>query len=393
MLRLLTAGESHGPALTAIIEGLPAGIPVKKDDIDLQLQRRQMGYGRGGRMSIEKDQVRILSGIRDGKTLGSPVTLMMENRDHQNWHHIMNTEAIASGKEVKRPRPGHADLAGAMKYHHQDFRNVLERSSARETTARVAAGAVFRRLLDLFDIRIYSQVVGIGEAVSSLRGQPITSDSQKRTEESPVRCADPVAADEMIACIDRAKESGESLGGCFEVRVTNVPPGLGSYVQLDRRLDSLLGAAIMSIPAIKGVEIGEGFESSRQKGSMVHDPIRFDDERGLFRQQNNAGGIEGGMSNGEEIWLRAYMKPIPTLYQPLVSVNIDDWKEAAADIERSDVCAVPAASVVGEAMVSMVIAGELLNKLGGDSVDEMMSNYENYMGYLEKVWKWTRRRT
>jgi len=393
LLRLLTAGESHGPALTTIIEGLPAGIPIQKSDLDHQLQRRQMGYGRGGRMQIEKDQVRILSGIRNGRTLGSPVTLMIENKDYRNWQEIMDPESVQEGREVKRPRPGHVDLAGGMKYNHQDLRNVLERSSARETAARVAAGSICRQFLEQFDIKIYSQVVSVGSVVSPARGIIFPASLQKLADESPVRCPDKPAADEMMACIDQARSQGESLGGSFEILVDNLPPGLGSYVQMDRRLDALLAGAMMGIPAIKAVEIGEGLDSSGQKGSLVHDQIYYSSEQGLFRRQNKAGGIEGGVSNGEQLMVRAYMKPIPTLYQPLLSVNIDDWQEETADIERSDICAVPAAAVVGEAMAAIVLTNEMLIKLGGDSVEELTENYDNYMRYLEKVWKWTKRKT
>ncbi len=388
MLRLLTAGESHGPALVAVLEGLPAGLLVTQSDIDKQLERRQMGYGRGPRMSIEKDRAMIISGIRHGKTLGSPVTLTIENRDHRNWQEIMDPELVGEGREVKRPRPGHADLAGGMKYNHQDFRNVLERSSARETAARVAAGAICRKFLELFNIKIYSQVVAIGDVISSQRGQMLSSDLHQLADVSPVRCSDEMDSNRMMAAIDRAREQGESLGGSFEVAADNVPPGIGSYSQSDRRLDSRLAQALISIPAIKAFEIGEGIEASRQAGSSVHDQIYYSPTQGLYRRQNKAGGIEGGVSNGEQLVVRAYMKPIPTLYRALTSVNIDAWQAEEADIERSDVCAVPAASVVGEAMVCLVLANELLVKLGGDSVDEIISNYRNYEGYLEKVWKW-----
>lgn len=388
MLRMLTAGESHGPALVAILEGLPAGLEITRADIDRELQRRRMGHGRGARMAIESDQVRIVSGIRHGKTLGSPVTLMIENRDHQNWLEIMDPEVPGEGKEIKRPRPGHADLAGGMKYNHRDFRNVLERSSARETAARVAAGAICRKFLGLFGIRIYSQVVSIGEVISPTRGQKLTPELHRLAEASPVRCPDEKASAQMVSAIDRARKEGESLGGSFEVAADNVPPGLGSYVQFDRRLDSRLAAALMGVPGIKAVEIGEGIEASAKPGSFVHDEIRYSAADGIYRERNTAGGIEGGVSNGEQVVARAYMKPIPTLYRPLTSVNIESWQEEQADIERSDICAVPAASVVGEAVISLVLANELLTKLGGDSVDEVVGNYRNYEGYLKKVWKW-----
>lgn len=388
MLRLLTAGESHGPALVAILEGLPSGLAVTQADINKELERRRMGHGRGARMSIESDQVRIISGVRHGKTLGSPVTLMIENRDHRNWQGIMDPETPEKGREISRPRPGHADLAGGMKYNHRDFRNILERSSARETAARVAAGAICRKFLGLFNIKIYSQVVSIGGVTSPTRGQSLTSELHELADASPVRCPDEMASSQMVKAIDRAREEGESLGGSFEVAANNVPPGLGSFVQSDRRLDARLAAALVGVPAIKAVEIGEGITASEQPGSSVHDEIYFSVADGLYRRQNNAGGIEGGVSNGEQVMVRAYMKPIPTLYRPLTSVNIDTWQEEKADIERSDVCAVPAASVVGEAVVSLALANEVLLKLGGDSVDEVINNYQNYEGYLKKVWKW-----
>lgn len=388
MLKIATAGESHGPGLVVIIEGMPSGVRVNSEYINQQLKRRQRGYGRGGRMNIEADEAVIMSGIRNGATLGSPIALTIRNRDYENWREIMGADTATSERRIARPRPGHADLTGAMKYHHNDFRNVLERASARETAARVAAGAICREFLEELNIKIYSQVVAIGDVFSPTRGIKLTNDLQALIEQSEVACGDSDSSRKMIETIDQAKANGESLGGCFEIVVDNVPPGIGSYVDGYRRLDSALAAALVSIPAIKAVEIGDGVEAAHQPGSTVHDEIFYNEERGIFREQNRAGGIEGGMSNGEPIIVRAYMKPIPTLYKPLLSVNVDTWQETRADIERSDVCAVPAARVVGEAMISQVLARELLEKLSGDAMEEIVFNYRGYLEYLEKVWKW-----
>lgn len=395
MLKYSTAGESHGQALVTIIEGMPSGLPISVEDINIQLQRRQQGHGRGGRMAIESDEVEILAGIRSGLTTGSPIALMIRNRDWENWQEIMAVEGVAGQSQeraVRRPRPGHADLSGAMKYNQADMRDVLERASARETASRVAAGAIFRKLLEHFGMQVYSQVVAIG-SVCSEPPPPDLPDLHgflSRVESSPVRCADSEKGSEMVKAIDEARQAGESLGGCFEVGVLGAPPGMGTYTVWQERLDARLGGLLMSIPAIKAVELGDGVRNALRPGSVVHDEIHLDSERGIFRPTNRAGGIEGGMSNGEPIWARAYMKPIPTLYKPLLSVNTEVWQEEKADIERSDICAVPAASIVGEAMLAYGIAQAFLEKMGGDFISQVETNYAVYRDYLWKVWKWQR---
>lgn len=390
MLRYLTAGESHGPQLTAIIEGMPAGVPLLAEEINRELARRQQGYGRGDRMKIEKDQVEILSGVRWGETLASPVTLVVKNRDWENWSTKMSSlaEFRDESQAVTRPRPGHADLGGALKYGHRDLRNILERSSARETAVRVAVGAAAKALLQLFGIRVGGVVREVGGVVAT---DPVASfeDIWACAGQSPLFCCDGVAEQEMKRLIDDAKGSGDTLGGVVEVQVIGVPPGLGSHVQWDRKLDARLAMALMSIQAIKGVEVGIGFETARRPGSQVHDEIFRDAARAgadsggaYFRTSNNAGGIEGGMSNGEAIILRAAMKPIPTLYKPLRSVDMLTHEPFQAAVERSDTCAVPAALVVAEAVVAVEIATAFLEKFGGDSVQEIRRNYE---GYCERI--------
>lgn len=392
MLRFTTAGESHGPGLLVIIEGLPAGLFIEEDFINQELGRRQRGYGRGGRMKIEADRVEVLSGVRNKRTLGSPVSLLVRNKDHTNWQDIMGSGECTKLEEkaVFRPRPGHADLTGAMKYGHHDMRNILERASARETAVRVAAGAVFKQLLGHFSMEVYSQVLAIGEVSSpSCKVERAGFRELRRmVENSPVRCADPATEKLMIEAIDCARASGESLGGSFEVGVIGVPPGLGSHTSWEQRLDSRLAAALMGIQAIKAVEVGEGVANSAAPGSLAHDQIYFSEERGVYRLTNNAGGIEGGMSNGEVVWARAYMKPIPTLMKPLSSVDTVNWKQEAAATERSDVCAVPAAAVVGEAMAAYVITQAFLDKFGNDSMEEIRRNFDGYRHYVRKVWKW-----
>lgn len=384
MLRYLTAGESHGPELVAIIEGLPAGLTVTEEMIGRDLVRRQQGYGRGGRMKIERDSARIVSGVRWGKTLGSPLSLVVENKDWANWQAKMSADPAHVGamEAVTRPRPGHADLTGMLKYAHADARNVLERSSARETAARVAVGAVAKALLSEFNIKVMGWVNEIGGiAAGEFRGRANTL--YKKSEASEVRCPDEGASRSMMEAIDRAKESGDSLGGVFEITISGCPPGLGSYVQRDRTLDGLLAGAIMSIQAIKGVEVGMGFEAARRPGSQVHDEIFYNKSKGYFRKSNHAGGIEGGMSNGSDIIILAAMKPIPTLYKPLQSVDVVSKKVFKASVERSDTCAVPAAAVVGEAVAAFVIAQAMSEKFGGDSMDEMKRNFEGYMDYIK----------
>ncbi|GAB4536037.1 MAG: chorismate synthase [Thermodesulfovibrionia bacterium] len=389
-LRFLTAGESHGRAMTVILEGIPSGLNISPDDINAELRRRQKGYGRGGRMEIEFDTVQILSGIRLGKTIGSPITLLIENRDWQNWKDIMAVEERDIDiPMVSRPRPGHADLSGAIKYDTHDIRDILERSSARETASRVAAGAVAKRFLSGFGIRIMSYVVEIG----GIRAQIPNPTSQvheerllrifEKAERSPVRCPDKGAENAMIKRIDDARARGDSIGGIFEVIALGVPIGLGSYTQWDKRLNARLAHAVMGIQAIKGVEIGLGFEMSRRSGSEVMDEILYDNSR-FYRRTNNAGGIEGGISNGMPIIIRAGMKPIPTLRNPLSSVDIVTKKRFSATYERSDVCAVPSASIIAEAMTALVIADALLEKFGGDSMKEVMRNYKGYLRQIER---------
>ncbi|EST56049.1 chorismate synthase [Brevibacillus panacihumi W25] len=385
-MRYLTAGESHGPQLTAIIEGVPSNLPFSVDAINEQLARRQKGHGRGRRMQIEKDQVKVVSGVRHGYTTGAPITLVVENRDWTHWQGIMSAEPVEGAEEkrrVSRPRPGHADLNGAIKYHQRDMRNILERSSARETTIRVAVGAVARQLLAAFGIRVGGHVLQIGEVVAQ-RQDVSLEELIARTEESPVRCLDKEAEPKMMALIDKAKEDGDSLGGIVEVIVDGVPIGLGSHVQWDRKLDGRLAQAIMSIQAFKGVEIGIGFEAAGRPGSQVHDEISWNEQSGYSRKSNRAGGLEGGMTTGMPIVVRGVMKPIPTLYKPLMSVDIDTHEAFSASVERSDSCAVPAASVVAEAVVAWEIARAMCEKFPSDSIDDMLENVSQYRAYTEK---------
>jgi chorismate synthase len=377
MLRFLTAGESHGPALTVVIDGLPAGVPVDRARIDADLRRRQGGYGRGGRMKIETDTAEVLSGVRHGRTLGSPVTLLVRNRDHENWKDVMSPDpqpaAARSRRALKHPRPGHADLAGALKFLTDDLRDVLERASARETTSRVAAGAVARGLLAAAGVEVRSHVLQIGDAALSA-GAEIQWETLSGVEESPVRCVDPAAGAGMIAAIDLAKKAGDTLGGVFEVVARGLPPGLGSFAQWDRRLDGRLAQALMSIQAVKAVSVGAGFEAGRVPGTRFHDEILYDDARGLHRGSNQAGGLEGGVTNGEELRARAVIKPIPTLLMPLRSIDMRTKEPVNASVERSDTCVVPAGAVVGEAMVCLVLADALLEKFGGDSLEETLAH-------------------
>lgn len=383
-LRFLTAGESHGKALVVIVDGLPSGLPIKLDFINQQLTRRQKGYGRGGRMKIEQDKAEILSGIRAGKTIGSPVALKIDNRDWSNWEKIMDVsqEDQEQTKVVHHPRPGHADLSGGIKYDHRDLRNILERASARETAARVAAGSIAIRLLEEFDVVIAGHVVNLG-GVTVPAARPSAKEILKITEESPVRCLDHRTEKAMIARIDLAKKNGDSLGGIIEVVVEGLPVGLGSHAQWDLKLDGRLAQAMMSIQAIKGVEIGMGFEAANRFGSEVHDEIFYNKtKKRFYRKRNNAGGLEGGISNGEAIVIRAAMKPLATLYRPLQSVNIVTKEPFEATVERTDITAVPAAAVIGEHCAAFVLAGALLEKFGGDSLQEVRRNWK---GYLEQV--------
>ncbi|MEK4564861.1 chorismate synthase [Alkalihalobacillus sp. FSL R5-0424] len=383
-MRYLTAGESHGPQLTTIIEGLPAQLELLAEDINTELARRQGGYGRGRRMQIEKDQVQITSGVRHGKTTGAPIALVVENKDWTHWTKVMGAEPISEDeeKEVKRkltrPRPGHADLNGAIKYGHRDMRNVLERSSARETTVRVAAGAVAKKILKTFGIEVAGHVLEIGGVRAVDTDYTSVEDLKERSEASQVRCLDEQATEQMIAAIDQAKQDGDSIGGVVEVVVQGVPIGLGSHVQYDRKLDAKIAGAVMSINAFKGVEIGIGFEAARLPGSRVHDEILWNQEDGYTRKTNNLGGFEGGMTNGMPIVVKGVMKPIPTLYKPLQSVDIDSKEPFQASIERSDSCAVPAASVVAEAVVAWEVANALLETFGADRVDSIAENIRRH---------------
>ena len=381
MLRYLTAGESHGPMLTAILEGIPANLSLVAEEINLDLGRRQRGYGRGGRMRIEKDEANIVGGVRHGLTMGGPIAILIANRDWENWKRTMDSKPVdreADPKEpVTRPRPGHADLAGALKYGQPDIRNVLERASARETAARVAVGAVCKRLLREFDIEVFSHVTEIGGIVAKVDGLSFAQ-SRDRAEGSEVRCADAEAGEAMMRRIDEARKRGTSLGGVFEVVALNIPVGLGSYVHWDRKLDARLAQAVMSIQAIKGVEIGLGFEGAKRFGFETHDEIFYEDGR-FVRKTNRAGGLEGGMSNGQPIVVRGAMKPIATQYAPMASVDLLTKEPFKASIERSDICSVPAAGVIGEAVVAFEIARALREKFGGDSLDEMARNYREYL--------------
>jgi chorismate synthase len=396
MLRYFTAGESHGPCLTAIIDGVPAGFPIDVKKINHDLWRRQQGYGRGGRMLIEKDEVQIRSGIRWGETLGSPVALGIENRDWKNWTKKMSAspedrdEALA----VTKPRPGHADLTGVLKYHHSDIRNILERASARDTVSRTAVGSFCRQLLAPFGIKVMGYIRSIGKVEAKSEGLTY-EEIFARSDESPVRVADKEAEDKMIALIEDCKKKGDTLGGIFEVVALGLPPGLGSHAQWDDKLDGRLARALMSIQAIKGVEIGLGFEMARRRGSEVHDEIFFDPDKmvsegtprivptGFYRGSNNSGGTEGGMSNGAPLVVRVAMKPISTLMSPLQSVDLRSKRPADASVERSDVCSAPAAAVVGEAVVAFELAVAFLEKFGGDSLHEVTRNYEGYLGQIK----------
>ncbi len=385
MFRFLTAGESHGPCLTIIVEGLPAGLSVEKAIVDADLRRRQGGYGRGGRMKIEKDAIAFLAGVRHGKTLGSPITMQIENRDWVNWEERMSAEPIEAEVEaVTRVRPGHADFTGAMKYGHDDIRNVIERSSSRETASRVAVGGLCRQFLAQFGIEIHSHVLSIVEVgydtPLSMTRDAYPAGIWEVVEESPVRCADAGLTKKMIARILEGKHNGDTCGGVFEVVAFGVPIGLGSFSQWDRRLSSRLGMAMMSIPSVKAMEIGAGFVTTRTTGSQVHDVLRHEENGRWSHLTNNAGGVEGGITNGEPLVVRVGVKPIPTLAHPLPSVDLATGENIdQSRYERSDVCVVPAAGVVGEAMMTMVLTEALLEKFGGDSIEETLRNYKNYI--------------
>ncbi|CAG7611619.1 Chorismate synthase [Paenibacillus solanacearum] len=384
-MRYLTAGETHGPQLTGIIEGFPSNITINFDEVNFQLARRQKGYGRGRRMQIEKDTAAIAGGVRHGKTTGAPIALVVENNDWKHWTTVMNIEPIEGSDETKRrvnrPRPGHADLNGGLKYNQRDLRNILERSSARETTMRVAVGGMARQLLQEFGIKVAGQVIRIGDVEAKRTEMPIDQLIDV-TEQSPVRVTDKDAEARMIAAIDAAKDDGDTLGGIVECIIEGVPSGLGSHVQWDRKLDGRIAQAVLSIQAFKGVEFGIGFEAAERRGSLVHDEIMHDPQRGFYRATNRAGGFEGGMTTGEPIVVRGVMKPISTLYKALQSVDIDTKEAFTAQVERSDTCAVPAASVIMENVIAWEVARAFLEKFGGDSLEEIRRNYE---GYLEQI--------
>ncbi len=382
MLRFLDAGESHGKCLIGIVEGLPAGLSLNEEKISLNLKRRQGGYGRGERMKIEQDRVVILSGLVEGKTIGSPLGLMIKNKDWENWQD-------KKYPSLTIPRPGHADFAGVIKYRFKDVRKVLERASARQTAMRVAIGSVAQQFLEEFNLNIYSYVLRIGQ-VKALRITSFNPKIKAEINKSPVYCVDGIASIGMCREIDRAREKGDTLGGVFEVVITGVPIGLGNYVQWDRRLDARLVSALMSIPGVKAVEIGEGIEASKKKGSAVHDEIFAQEEprknsSRYYRKTNRAGGIEGGVTNGEQVVIRAYLKPIPTLINPLRSIDFATKKETKAIYQRSDICVVPAASIVGEAVAAWEIAAAFLEKFSGDSLLEIKENYKKYAERLQEI--------
>ncbi len=382
VLRFLTSGESHGRGLIAVLEGIPANLPLKEEDVNKDLERRQKGYGRGGRMKIEKDRACFLSGVRFGKTLGSPLAIWIENKDWENWKEKMSVEESSVFiKPFSKPRPGHADLTGGIKYNQRDLRNILERASARETAARVAAGSVCKKFLEELGIRIGSYVLSIGNLKPPIKERDLIK-RHELAESSEVRFPDPDRDKDFKELIDKVREKGESLGGIFEVFAVGVPPGLGSHIQWDKRIDGRIAQAIMSIQAIKGVEIGMGFESAYKWGSEVQDEIGYNDKKGYFRYSNNLGGTEGGITNGMPLIIRAAMKPIPTLMKPLRSIDIETKEQVKAAKERSDVTAVPAASVVGEAMLALVLADALLEKLGGDFLEEIKERYNSYLKHI-----------
>ncbi|WP_033542130.1 chorismate synthase [Planococcus sp. CAU13] len=389
-MRYLTAGESHGPQLTAIIEGLPAQMPLTAEMINKELKRRQGGHGRGRRMQIETDTVEIVSGVRHGKTLGSPVALVVRNDDWKHWTNIMGIEPIEETDEVKRqisrPRPGHADLNGGMKYGHRDLRNVLERSSARETTVRVAVGAVAKQLLSQLGVEMVSHVTEIGGIKvdpESFTGKTV-AEIRELVEKDAVYCADPSVTQQMTDLIDVTKKNGDSIGGTVEVIVEGMPAGIGSYVHYDRKLDAKIAASVMSINAFKGVEFGIGFEMARKPGSQVHDEILWSEAEGYTRRTNNLGGFEGGMTTGMPIIVRGVMKPIPTLYKPLQSVDIETKEPFQASIERSDSCAVPAASIVAEHVVAWEVANALLEQFDADQLPRLKANIADYLSYTKE---------
>ncbi len=378
-LRLITAGESHGPGLTCIVEGLPAGLRLSETDLSADLARRQLGHGRGGRMKIERDRAEVTAGVRHGRTLGGPVALQVTNRDYANWEDRMNPWPVAEPvAEVHLPRPGHADLVGAQKYNHSDIRNILERASARETAARVAGGALCKAYLAALGVHVRSHVVQIASVRAPASTTSLMLDDFAEVDASPVRCLDPDATRAMVAEIDRLRKANESLGGVFEVQAFGLHPGLGSHISWEQRLDGRLAMAICSIQALKGVSIGDGFAVAGLPGSQAHDEIFYDDTRGYYRETNRAGGLEGGMTNGQPLIVRGAMKPLPTLTKPLRSVDTETHASAQALRERTDSCTVPAAGVVGEAMVALVLADAYSQKFGGDHIDDVLQAVHAY---------------
>jgi chorismate synthase len=377
VLRFMDAGESHGTGITTIVEGLPYGLPLKTSDIEGELDRRRLGYGRGPRMALERDHVEIMSGLRFGITLGSPLALRVRNAEYEKWREVMNSEGERKGDVMTRLRPGHADLAGVLKYGTRDVRDVLERASARSTVGRVCAGAAAKALLRYLDIAVLSHVLTIGSISVQKREKTPEPDELKQVDKNSMRCLEPESSALMMEEIDKASQQGDSLGGIFEVIAYGLPAGLGSHVQWDRRLDGRLSAAVMSIPAVKGVEIGDGFALAVMYGSRAGDTIHHSEEKGFYRITNHAGGLEGGMTNGECLLIRAAMKPIPTLGKPLDSVDIESKESVKASVERADTCAVPAAAVIAESAVAFVLAGALLEKVGGDNIKEIEARYQN----------------
>jgi chorismate synthase len=384
-LRLITAGESHGPGLTCIVEGLPAGLVLDQEAIDRDMARRQLGHGRGGRMKIERDSAQVTGGVRHGRTLGGPVALQIANRDYANWEERMSPWPVEDAvEEVHLPRPGHADLVGTWKYKQSDVRNILERASARETAARVAGGAVCKALLAAAGVSVHSHVVQIASVRAPQAERPLEPSDFAAVDESPVRCLDPDASRAMVAEIDRLRKANESLGGVFEVQAFGLVPGLGSHVSWEHRMDGRLAMAMCSIQAVKGVSVGDAFEVAGLPGSQAHDEIFYSEERGFYRETNRSGGLEGGMTTGEPLVVRAAMKPLPTLTKPLRSVDTETHEPAQALRERTDSCTVPAAGVVGEAMVALVLADAYVRKFGGDHIDDLsqaLRAYEQRIGW------------
>jgi len=375
MLRYLDAGESHGKGMVTVVEGLPHGVPVRAEGIEKELARRRLGYGRSGRMRLEKDKVEIISGVRAGKTMGSPLAMLVENAEHTKWKEVMKVEGEIEEGAMTRIRPGHADLAGALKYGTHDLRDILERASARETVGRVCAGAVAKNLLGCLGITVMSHVLSVGKANAGGEHRPPGLEEISKADSDPMRCLDGALTRRMMEEVDKAREQGDSLGGIFEVIAYGLPAGLGSHVHWDRRLDSRIAAAVMGIQAVKGVEIGDGFAAAHARGSEMVDIVYHGEGRGFYRRTNHAGGLEGGMSNGETVVVRAAMKPIPTLTSPVESLDIVSKERMTAAVERADVCAVPAAAVIAESVIAFVLAGALLEKLGGDSLGEIEERY------------------